>query len=216
MMRLSFLYLLLLMFVNGTGSGDARKGNEAYNNGNFEEAEVLFRAAIEQNPDNARFYFNLGNALAKQGKIEEAVSAYMDFENLTDDPDELALAEYSIGTILAGEENWKPAKMHLRNALRYNPGDTDAKLNYELAALKAEQEENEEQQDQEDQENQPPPEPSEYAIAMKTQAEKLVEQHYYNLAYDLMTTARKVDPTIAAFNDFIERIGNVDKIDPEQ
>lgn len=186
---------------------DARKGNAAYESGNYAEAEQLFTAALEAEPENAKLWFNLGNALAKQGKTEEAIDAYMEFRSRTKLPEEKAMAEYNIGTMLAEAENWDPAALHFRNALQLNPSDRDARINYELA-LKKQQEQEEEEQQQQDQQNEDI-EPSEYAKAMKKQAEALVEQKKYQDAYNLMMRALQVDETVNAFKDFIQRTKDV-------
>ncbi|MEX0844999.1 MAG: tetratricopeptide repeat protein [Balneolaceae bacterium] len=207
----TFSYIVILLLLTASVLNDGRKANEAYENGNYEEAEQLYLSAIEQEPENARLYFNLGNAQAKQNKVEEAIQSYMEFRGLTESPREKAMAEYNIGTLLAEAQNWKPAASHFKNALKLNPDDLEAKHNYELALAK--QQENEDKnKDQQDQKNQPPPEPSEYAIAMKKQAEKLVTQRKYSEAYNLMQRALQVDETVRAFNDFIERTKNVDEI----
>lgn len=192
-----------------SGISDGRKANEAYEKGNYAEAEALYLKAIEENPEDARLYFNLGNAQAKQGKTEEAIESYMEAKALAKDPADKAGAEYNIGTLMAQTSQWKPATAHFKKALKLNPGDPDAKHNYELALAK-QQEEQEEQQQQ--QENQPPPKPSEYAKAMKKRAEKLVAQRKYAEAYDLMQQALAADNTVRAFNSFIERTKNVAEI----
>tara|TARA_R110002096_G_scaffold303080_3_gene498029 strand:- start:3210 stop:3848 length:639 start_codon:yes stop_codon:yes gene_type:complete len=211
-MKQPFFYILFVFILSAAGLGDARKGNDAFEKGDFVEAEVLYRAALENNPDNARLYFNLGNALAKQDKVQEALDAYMEFDKLSKTDSDKALAQYNMGTLLANGEKWEPAKLHLRNALKLDPSDAEAQQNYELASSKAEEEENEQQQDQENQ-DQKQKEPSEYALAMKQQAEKLVSEKKYKKAYDLMQQAQKVDETVSNFKDFIERIGSVDQID---
>lgn len=190
-------------------NGDAKKANEAYENADYPLAEELYRAALEEEPDNAIIYFNLGNTLAKQGKIEEAIQTYLQYESMVELPEEKSLAEYNIGTVLSESGQWKPAVQHLRNALKYNPGDEDAKHNYERALFESQQEEEEQQQNQ-DQEQEPP---TEYALAMKKRAEELVSQEKYEEAYTLMQQALQVDQTVQNFNQFITRIGTVSEID---
>ncbi|MDR9415833.1 MAG: tetratricopeptide repeat protein [Gracilimonas sp.] len=214
-MKRTLLYITLLLLLTASALNDGRKANEAYDNGNYQEAEELYLSAIEQDPDNARLYFNLGNAQAKQGKVEEAIQSFMDFRSMAESPEDKAKAEYNIGTLLAKSEKWKPAASHFKNALKLNPTDPDTKHNYErtLAEIDKENEEQEQQNQDQNQDNQPPPEPSEYAIAMKKQAEKLVAQRKYAEAYNLMQRALEADETVRAFNDFIERTKNVTDIE---
>lgn len=212
MIRL-FSYFTLFILLTASALNDARKANEAYENGNYEEAEQLYISAIEQEPDNAKLYFNLGNARAKQGKIEEAIDSFMEFRSLVESPEEKAMAEYNIGTLLAGNKQWKPAASHFKNALKLNPQDLDTKHNFERALAEQEGDNDEEDGQDENQESQPPPEPSEYALAMKKQAEKLIAERKYNEAYNLMQRALEDDETVAAFRDFIERTKNISDID---
>lgn len=206
----NFSYLILLVLLTASTASDGRKANKAFDEGNYEEAEKLYQAAIEQEPENARLYFNLGNTQAKLDKVEEAIQSYMEYRNLAESPEDKALAEYNIGTLLAENQNWKPAATHFKSSLKLNPSDFDAKHNYERVLQELQKEENQNQQ--QDQQNQPPPEPSAYAIAMKKQAEKLVEQRKYQEAYDLMQQALQADETVRAFNDFINRTKNVSEI----
>lgn len=205
-------YIALLLLLTASALNDGRKANEAYEEGKYEEAEQLYLSAIEQDPDNAKLYFNLGNAQAKQGKVEEAIQSYMEFRGLATSPQDKAKAEYNIGTLLAEGKEWKPAASHFKSSLKLNPGDMDAKHNLERALAEQQKEDGEDDQQQENQENQPPPEPSQYAIAMKEQAEKLVAQRKYGEAYNLMQRALEADETVRAFNDFIERTKNVSDI----
>jgi len=203
------LYISLIVFL--IGSTDGRKGNEAYEKGNYAEADSLYRLAIETEPENSKLFFNLGNTLAKQGKVEEAIEAYLNSQEYADNEADKALAQYNIGTLLAENEDWKPAAHHFRNSLKLNPSDIEAKHNYELAKKKTEEEENEQNQDQQNQ-DQEQEEPSEYAKAMKKRAEQLVAQERYKEAFDLMNMALQNDKTVQNFGDFIERINTVNTI----
>lgn len=123
--------LLLLLFAVSTDG--ARKANEAYEKGDYATAEAGYREALLVAPDDARLHFNLGNALARQGKFDEAVASYEQFKQLTSDPRERAAADYNIGNIHGAKEEWAKAAEKYRESLRANPSDTQAQYNYELA-----------------------------------------------------------------------------------
>lgn len=207
-MKILLYISFIILFI---GSIDGRKGNDAYKKGNYAEADSLYRLALETEPENSKLFFNLGNALAKQGKVEEAIEAYLNSQELAENEADRALAQYNIGTLLAENEDWKPAAHHFRNSLKLNPSDIEAKHNYELTKKKTEEEENEQNQDQQNQ-DQEQEEPSEYAKAMKKRAEQLVAQERYKEALDLMNTALQNDKTVQNFGDFIERINTVNTI----
>lgn len=211
LLRRNLLYITIFLVLTAFTNDEARQANSAFEAGNYEEAEELYKAAIESTPDNYKLYFNLGNAQAKQGKVEEAIESFLEFRTLAESPQDKSLAEYNIGTLLAEDQKWKPAATHFKNALKLDPSDLDAKHNYERALAEIQNEEDQGGEEQ-NQENQPPPEPSEYAIAMKKQAEKLVADRRYQDAYNLMQRALEADDTVRAFNDFIERIRNVSEI----
>ena len=207
-----FLYFFSWMMFFAPANDEAKKGNEAYESADYVTAESHYMAAIEADPENEQLYFNLGNALAKQGKVEEAIKAYMEFTAMTENPQEKAMGEYNIGTLLSEGEQWNPAVQHLKNALKYNPEDSDARHNFERAL--AESQKQEEEQQNEDQQNQePPPPPTEYAKAMKARAEQLVTQKKYGEAFELMQQALQADKSVQNYNDFINRIGAVYEID---
>lgn len=203
------IYLLGFFILTASGDGDAKKGNEAYEKGDYAQAETLYKAALESDPENAKIYFNLGNALAKQGKIEEAIQAYMEFRSLAKTPEDKARAEYNIGSMMAEGEKWKPAAQHFKNSLKLNPTDSEAKHNFERAMAESEKQDQDQQQQQQDQDQEPP---SDYAKAMKKRAEQLVAERKYQEAHKLMQDALSVDQTVQNYNDFIQRIGNVNEI----
>lgn len=208
MIKTLFTYLLLTFLI--AANDDAKKGNEAYENADYPLAEELYRAALDAEPENTQIFFNLGNALAKQGKVEEAIQMYLQYGSMVESAEEKSMAEYNIGTLLSESQQWKPAVQHLRNALKYNPIDSEAKHNFERALAESQNEDEEDQQQNEDQEQEPP---SEYAKAMKARAEELVSQKKYNEAFELMMQALQVDQTVQNYNQFINRIGAVNEID---
>ncbi len=204
-------YIFSLLFLFASANGDAKKGNEAYEKGEYETAEKLYRTALDTDPDNVDIYFNLANALAKQGKTEEAIQTFMEYRSLAESPEKKAIADYNIGSVLADGEKWKPAAQHFKNSLKLNPSDLDTKHNYERALAEANKE-NEQEQEQQDQGQEEQEPPSEYAKAMKKRAEQLVNQQKYEEALNVMNEALKVDQTVQNFNDFIQRIGQVSDI----
>lgn len=146
MRMLVFIVLLLLV----SDPERARQANEAYNRGDYAEAEAGFRDAIREHPDDARLHFNLGNALARQGKFDEAVEAYTQFRNRAETPQQRAMADYNIGNILGEQQQWQEAIEQYRKSLREHPADEDAVHNFEYALrqLQEQQQQQEQQQDQ--------------------------------------------------------------------
>jgi len=145
-----FVLLIIGFLFVASSLNDARKANEAFKNGDYELAVQLYRQAIDQNPDNPRLYFNLGNALAEAGNTEEAMEVYEKFKSMTEVNDQQALADYNKGKLLSEQENFDEAISHFREALRKNPDDEDARFNYELAQRMKQQQEQQQQEQQQD------------------------------------------------------------------
>lgn len=150
-MKLVVLILLGFLFT-GSSLNDGRKANEAFQRGDYAKAVRLYRQAIEQNPDDARLYFNLGNALSELGETEEAIEVYNQYKSKSENVEQQALADYNQGRLLTENEQYDEALKYYRDALRKNPDDADARHNFELALKK--QQEQEEQQSEEDPEDQ--------------------------------------------------------------
>ncbi len=163
------LTLILAGFLLAASSlNDARKANEAFQEGDYELAAQLYRQAIDQNPEDGRLYFNLGNALSKAGQTEAALEAYEEYRKLAEESEQQALADYNKGKVFTDLEEYDQALSHFRDALRKNPEDADARHNYELAKQKKQEQQQQEQnqdsqseddeqdgeQDQEQQDNQ--------------------------------------------------------------
>jgi Ca-activated chloride channel family protein len=145
------LLTIILLFLTAFND-KAREGNRAYERGDYETAAKMYMEAIQEEPENARLYFNLGNALSKMGKPAEAAMAWDQFKELNESPLEKSKAVYNQGNSAAEQKEWDKALQAYRNALKLNPNDLDAKYNYELAVKqKQEQEQEQNQEQQQDQ-----------------------------------------------------------------
>ena len=140
------------------------KGNEAYRSEQYEDAVRIYREALEQNPQETRLLFNLGNALSMSGDKQESIETFKTFKSAAAEGEEGANADYNIGTLLADEDPEAAIESFI-SALRQNPGDEDAKHNLESLLKQQQQQEQQqqnqdpnqdEQQDQEQQDQQNP------------------------------------------------------------
>lgn len=148
---MKFFVLVFAFFIlTGSSLNDARKANQAYENGNYEEAVQLYRAAIAEDPDNPKLHFNLGNALAKMGSTQEAETAFSRYKTLVENPADESRADYNTGKMLTDLEQYDQAISYFREALANNPDDEDARFNYELALQKKQEQQQENQEKQSD------------------------------------------------------------------
>ena len=129
----------------------AREANRAYDRGDYETAEQIYRELLSEDPGNTRVLFNLGNTFAKQQKFDEAIEAFERFKRMTDSPQERSIADYNIGNLHTDKEQWNEAIEQYRKALRQNPDDDDARYNYELARRMQQEQPQQQQQQQQQQ-----------------------------------------------------------------
>jgi len=102
----------------------ARMG-EAYDiAGRNDEAINAYQQAITAKPENAGYYNNLGNVLARTGKIDEAKAAYTKSAEL--DPQNAALAWRNFGISLYQAGRMVEAQQPLKKATELDPKNPQA------------------------------------------------------------------------------------------
>ncbi len=201
---------MLALHISGLAFGGnslIRDGVAAYQQGDYQKAAAYFQEAILADSTNPIAFFNLGDALYRLGKFQEAAKAF-ERSLVMETPDQVEQAYYNLGNTYFQLQDYQKAAAFYRKALQLNPRDMDAKHNLELALRKLKQKPPEQKQQQK-QQSQPQIQPSEFAKRLKQLAEQLVAQHRYQEAYQLMVNGLKKDKTVAAFQDFIKRLGDV-------
>lgn len=98
---------------------------------NFTQAEVAFRKLSEMRP-GAREYYQLGNSLYQQGKVEAAVILHQQAIRLNP---RHALAHNAIGVARANQGRWEEAIAEYEQALLINDNYTEALKNIGRALL---------------------------------------------------------------------------------
>lgn len=150
----SFMLLLVLNSAGMAQLADApMQGNKAFEAGEYANAVELYKQGLEKKPDESRLLFNLGNALSMLGDREQSLEAYKAFKQREVSPMEASMADYNIGTLLA-QDNPEAAIEALKESLRKNPLDEDAKYNLEQLIQQQQQEQQNQQQDQDQDQNQ--------------------------------------------------------------
>lgn len=130
-------------------------GNTRYNDDNYADAEINYRKALEQEQQRLEGHFNLGNALYKQGKFDEAVRAYDTARQYAADARTRADVSYNIGNARLKAQEYQKAIESYVDALKLNPDDQEAKYNlsYALRMLQQQQQQKSDQQQDKQQKN---------------------------------------------------------------
>lgn len=124
--------------INLQGRQDMLEGNRLFEQGDYAAAEQSFRRAIENNA-GPQAKFNLGNALYRQGRLDEAKEIFESTEQFRNNPDLLSGAFYNKGNIQLEQEKIVESIESFKNALRLNPRDEDARYNLAYALSKLQQ-----------------------------------------------------------------------------
>ena len=113
-------------------------GIEAYNQGQFGEALQRFLSARGLKPENAALQHNTAAAMYRLGKFQEALEEFSRVE-----PGRFGVSRrdfhYNLGNTYFRLEQFDKALDHYKQALLQDPGDFDAKRNFELALKRLEQ-----------------------------------------------------------------------------
>ncbi len=132
-----FLASPLFMFTFAQRSV-VNKGVDQYEKGKFADAEVNFKKGVEDNPKSLPASFNLGDALYKQKKYDEAIKAYSSALAESKSNLEKSRIYHNIGNALLKSKKIKQSINAYADALKLNPDDKDTKYNlsYALSMLK--------------------------------------------------------------------------------
>lgn len=220
--------LLLLLFLQGGGGGNPltriaetnrlkEKAEEAFTAGRYSEAADHYEVLITkwgENSDAVRL--NRAHALQQIQKETEATEAYRAIAEGEAGKAAKSRALQQLG-FLAGQDEKKlqDAMQYFKEALKADPTNETARRNYELAWHRLQQQENNPEQEKEEDnpEKQPKIIPSEWAKQQKAKADALYQQFRYADALQLMQQSLQKDSTVAAYNDYMGRLGVITEID---
>ena len=134
-----FLIVLFAALIgwNGGWTRFIAAGNEAYSLGNYDAAYAAFQQATLENADTPIAPYNLGTALYKKGRFNEATLAFQEslskHSRETEEQPDLAVLYYNLGNAQFKRGDLGRAIDSYKYTLRLNPQDTDAQYNLALA-----------------------------------------------------------------------------------
>lgn len=128
-----------------------REGNQLYRQGHYAQAETTYRKALNQNPNSVRATYNLGCALMKQGKVEEADKQFTHAGTSNAEKELRSKAYYNKGVMYHDKKDYAKAIDAYKNALRLNPKDENARKNLALCKRQQQQQQHQQNQDKDQQ-----------------------------------------------------------------
>lgn len=150
----------LLTPLGGAAHRKTEKGNELFEQGQFEEALRAYTDAQVDAPDSPELSYNIGNVLYRQGDFQGAAEAFT--RALLSGAEQLVpKTAHNLGNARFQMEEYDEARKAYERALRSAPDDLDTKRNLELVLRALQQQEQQPSDDDSgDGEQQPQPSPS--------------------------------------------------------
>lgn len=136
MYRILTLFLLLSALTEAAAQrmperSEVRRGNRQFNKGNYEKSIERYQRALEAAPGQFEATYDLGNALYKAERFENAEQTMQRAaaDTLRND-EERAEAFYNLGNAQFKQQKYREALESYKQSLRLNPSDMEAKYNY--------------------------------------------------------------------------------------
>jgi predicted Zn-dependent protease len=148
---ITILFLALVEMVNAQSDKKfIRQGNREYEKDKYSEAEISYRRAIDKNKGSADAIFNVGDALYKQNKFEDAGKQFVNNHYLIEDKEKKSASLYNLGNSLLMANKVQESIEAYKGSLKLNPSNMEAKYNlaYAQDLLKQQQQQSQEQKDQ--------------------------------------------------------------------
>lgn len=148
----AFLILFFLLPFSSFAQNEKallKKGNEAYEKKDYENAITNYQQATAKKPGNAVAQYNLGNAFYKNKKTDEAIHAYENALTNTTSKADKANTFYNKGVVLQNNKKLPECIEAYKNALKLNPQDEDARQNLQKALQQQKQEQQKEKENKE-------------------------------------------------------------------
>ena len=150
------LIMLVTTVLAADVGGLMRRGNGLYARGKYDEALSNYQMAEVLEPDATAIHYNLGNALFRLGRYQEAAHE-LELVMIDKKPARRASAMYNIGNVAFKSEQLDAAIKAYAASLIINPNDKQAKQNLEFCLKKKEEQKQDstgQKQQQQSQQNQ--------------------------------------------------------------
>lgn len=115
------------------------EGNRSFDKKNYDAAASKYMNAVKINGKDFTAHYNLGNALYKRKKYDEALAEYQKAESLAKNRNDRVAATYNLGNAYMQSGKAEKAAEYYKKALKQDPYNEKIRKNYEVAMLKKNQ-----------------------------------------------------------------------------
>ena len=154
MNKIYFLTTLLINVVLVFGQENYNnlvyEGNRDFDKKKYSSASSKFMEAAKVKDKDFTSHYNLGNALYKDKKYQEAMAEYQKAESYAKNQNDKNAVAYNMGNAYMKSGNSEKAAEFYKKALKQDPYNEKIRKNYQIAKLK---DQNQKQQDQKKDQN---------------------------------------------------------------
>ncbi|MGU3375956.1 tetratricopeptide repeat protein [Chryseobacterium sp. M5A1_1a] len=150
--KIIFLSLIVAFSFSGLLFGQenyrtlVHEGNQKFDGKDYDGASSKYMEAVKSNDKDFMAHYNMGNALYKSKKFEDAKSEFEKAQQLSKTLPDKAAALHNLGNTYMQMKQPEKAADYYKKALKQNPYSEATRKNYEIAKLK--EKENEQQKSQ--------------------------------------------------------------------
>lgn len=151
------LFSMVLMFIANlclAQEDNSRKTEKLYKKfsaqaaeeieeGEFAQAEALYRKALNKKPNGDEAAFNFGNLYFENQKTKQSAIRYLESAKASEDKLVKHKNFHNLGNLMMEEKDYGKAVEAYKNALRNNPNDEETRYNLAVAKKKKQKQDNE-------------------------------------------------------------------------
>lgn len=155
-LRFSCIVLFALVAFSGFAQEErslTRDGNKLFTKGKYPDAEAAYKKALEKKNNFPEAVFNLGDAIYKQKRYDDAIAQFELAAKTFKDPKQKAQAYHNLGNAQLDKEEYEKAVDAYKQALKLNPEDRDTRYNLAYANAKLRQQQQQNQQNKNNKNN---------------------------------------------------------------
>lgn len=140
--KIIFLSFILTFSFSGFLFGQenyrtlVHEGNQKFDGKDYDGASSKYMEAVKSNDKDFTAHYNMGNALYKSKKYEEAKAEFEKAEKLSQTLPDKAAALHNLGNTYMQMSEPEKAADYYKKALKQNPYSEATRKNYEIAKLK--------------------------------------------------------------------------------
>lgn len=140
--KIIFLSFILTFSFSGFLFGQenyrtlVHEGNQKFDGKDYEGASSKYMEAVKSNDKDFTAHYNMGNALYKSKKYEEAKAEFEKAEKLSQTLPDKAAALHNLGNAYMQMNQPEKAADYYKKSLKQNPYSEATRKNYEIAKLK--------------------------------------------------------------------------------